>query len=32
LLITLDPGAYSAQVGGVTTTTGVSLLEIYEVP
>jgi len=32
LLVTLDPGVYSAQVNGVGGTTGVSLLEIYEVP
>lgn len=32
LLMTLDPGAYIAQVSGVTTSTGVSLLEVYEVP
>ena len=32
LLITLPPGAYSAQVGGVAGTTGVVLVEIYEVP
>jgi hypothetical protein len=32
LLVTLDPGAYSAQVSGVAGATGISLLEIYEVP
>lgn len=32
LLVTLDPGAYSAQVNGVAGATGVSLLEVYEVP
>lgn len=32
LLITLDPGAYSAQVSSVAGATGVSLVEIYEVP
>lgn len=32
LLVTLDPGAYSAQVNGVAGATGISLLEIYEVP
>ena len=32
LLLTLDPGAYSAQVTGTAGTTGISLLEIYEVP
>lgn len=32
LLVTLDPGTYSAQVSGVGNTTGVALVEIYEVP
>ena len=32
LLVTLDPGVYSAQVNGVAGASGVSLLEIYEVP
>jgi hypothetical protein len=32
LLVTLDPGVYSAQVNGVGGATGISLLEIYEVP
>lgn len=32
LLLTLDPGAYTAQVNGTAGTTGISLLEIYEVP
>jgi hypothetical protein len=32
LLVTLDPGAYSAQVTGAGGSTGVSLIEIYEVP
>lgn len=31
LLVTLPPGAYSAQVSGVDNTTGVALVEIYEV-
>jgi hypothetical protein len=30
LLITLQPGVYSAQVSGVGNTTGVALVEIYE--
>ena len=32
LLVTLAPGPYTAQVSGVGTTTGVALVEIYEVP
>jgi hypothetical protein len=32
LLVTLPPGLYTAQVRGVGETTGVVLLEIYEVP
>ena len=32
LLITLPPGTYNAQVTGVGNTTGVSLVEVYEVP
>lgn len=32
LLITLEPGIYSAQVAGIGDTTGVALLEVYEVP
>lgn len=32
LLVTLDPGNYTAQVSGVGNTTGVALVEIYEVP
>ncbi|MBS0630964.1 MAG: immunoglobulin domain-containing protein [Verrucomicrobia bacterium] len=32
LLITLNPGVYSAQVSGVGNTTGVGLVEIYLVP
>jgi LCCL domain/Immunoglobulin I-set domain/MBG domain len=32
LLITLPPGAYTAQVSGAGGTTGVALVEIYEVP
>ncbi|HEX2100568.1 MAG TPA: choice-of-anchor tandem repeat GloVer-containing protein, partial [Candidatus Synoicihabitans sp.] len=32
LLITLMPGAYSAHVIGVGNTTGVALVEVYEVP
>ena len=32
MLITLPPGLYTAQVSGVGNTTGVALIEIYEVP
>ncbi len=32
LLITLTPGSYTAQVAGVGGTTGVALVEVYEVP
>jgi hypothetical protein len=32
MLINLPPGAYSAQVTGSGTTTGVALVEVYEVP
>ena len=32
LLVTLTPGAYTAQVSGVGSTTGVALVEVYEVP
>lgn len=32
LLITLEPGSYSAIVSGVNGTTGAALVEVYEVP
>ena len=32
ILITLPPGAYTAQVSGASGDTGVSLMEVYEVP
>jgi hypothetical protein len=32
LLGTLPPGAYTAQVSGVNATTGVALVEVYEIP
>ncbi|MGH7994718.1 MAG: hypothetical protein ACREFX_00025 [Opitutaceae bacterium] len=32
VLVSLVPGAYTAQVTGTGSTTGVALLEIYEVP
>jgi hypothetical protein len=31
ILVTLEPGAYTAQVSGVGSTTGTALIEIYEV-
>ena len=32
LLVTLAPGIYSVQVSGVSNTTGVALVELYEMP
>jgi hypothetical protein len=32
LLVTLPPGAYTAQVSGASGDTGVALIEVYEVP
>ncbi len=32
LVVTLPPGAYTAQISGVGATTGVALIEVYEVP
>lgn len=32
LLVTLQPGSYTAQVSGVNNTTGIALVEVYEVP
>ena len=32
LLVTLEPGIYTAQVEGAAGTTGVALVEIYEAP
>ncbi|MCX6951135.1 MAG: PQQ-binding-like beta-propeller repeat protein, partial [Verrucomicrobia bacterium] len=32
LLVTLAAGSYTAQVSGVNSTTGVALIEVYEVP
>ena len=32
LLVTLPPGTYTAQVSGVGASTGVALIEVYEVP
>jgi sugar lactone lactonase YvrE len=32
LLVTLEPGSYTAQVSGIGNTSGVALVEVYEVP
>jgi hypothetical protein len=32
LLVTLAPGSYTAQVSGANNATGISLVEVYEVP
>ena len=32
LVATLPPGSYTAQVTGLNNTTGIALVEIYEVP
>ena len=32
LLVTLPPGSYTAQVSGASNTTGVALVEVYEMP
>lgn len=32
LLVTLPPGGYTAQISGVADTTGIALIEVYEVP
>ena len=32
VLIELAPGNYTAQVSGVSATTGVALVEVYEAP
>jgi len=32
LLVTLPPGAYTAQVSGASNDTGISLVEVYEDP
>lgn len=32
LVVTLEPGSYTAQVTGVGNTTGVALVEVYELP
>ncbi len=32
VLVTLPPGSYTAQVSGVNNTTGIALVEVYELP
>jgi hypothetical protein len=32
MIITLQPGSYTAKVTGFQSTTGVALVEIYELP
>jgi hypothetical protein len=32
ILVTLQPGIYSAKVSGIANTTGVALVEVYEAP
>lgn len=32
LLVTLQPGSYTAQLSGVGDTTGIALVEVYEIP
>jgi hypothetical protein len=32
LLVTLSPGPYTLQVAGANNTSGVALVEVYEVP
>jgi hypothetical protein len=32
ILVTLSPGAYTAQVTGANGTSGIALLEVYEMP
>jgi hypothetical protein len=32
LLVTLPPGAYTAEVSGASGDTGISLVEVYDVP
>ena len=32
LLVTLEPGNYSVEVRGVNASTGLALVEVYEVP
>jgi len=32
LLVTLEPGAYTAQIKGFKGATGIALIELYEMP
>jgi len=32
MILTLPPGSYTAQVTGANSTTGIALVEIYEIP
>jgi hypothetical protein len=32
MVVTLPPGAYTAQVSGTNGTTGIALIEVYELP
>jgi hypothetical protein len=32
MILTLPAGAYTAQVSGANNTTGIALVEIYEIP
>ena len=32
MLLVLPPGSYTAQVSGVGNTTGIALIEVYEIP
>ena len=32
VVVSLNPGNYSAQVSGVANTTGIALIEVYELP
>ena len=32
LIVSLPPGSYTAQVSGVNNTTGVALIEVYDLP
>ena len=32
MVVTLPPGSYTAEVTGANSTTGVALVEVYEVP
>jgi hypothetical protein len=32
LIVTLEPGSYTAQVSGIGNATGVAIVEVYELP